>query len=147
MIKRLASIAGTAAVLVAASTGTAEAAAAPKQAVPVHSAATTAVDSGATTAFASGEFQCGPNNWVGVLVPENPPGGANFYPACYSHDACYNYASWTDRATCDLRFRNDMYYACDIAGKGSLCKGVANTYYYAVRGAGWMFYDGQGANN
>ncbi|WP_156822654.1 phospholipase A2 [Demetria terragena] len=95
--------------------------------------------------FAAGEFECGPNNWVGKLVPENPPGGANFHNACVAHDRCYDQGSSVDRKVCDQRFRDAMYSAC--AGKGSLCKGVANVYYGAVRGVGWTFYEGSGANN
>lgn len=100
-----------------------------------------------TGIFPATEFQCGPNNWVGALVPENPPGGANFHYACVAHDTCYDYGSPTDRADCDGQFLSRMYFACDQAGGGSWCYGTARTYYYAVRGAGWAFYKGSGANN
>ena len=95
----------------------------------------------------AGEFQCGPNNWIGGLVPENPPGGANFHPACIAHDQCYSSASTTDRRACDSTFLANMRYACDLAGKGWTCDGIAGTYYGAVRSVGWSFYKGSGANN
>lgn len=95
----------------------------------------------------SGEFQCGPNNWVGNLVPESPWGGANFHPACLKHDACYNQVSYTNRYDCDVAFRYNMYAACSAAGKGATCRGVASTYYYAVRDFGRWFYKGHGLNN
>lgn len=95
----------------------------------------------------AGEFQCGPNNWVGSLVPENPPGGADFHPACVAHDTCYSPSSRTDRRACDSAFLHNMRYACDVAGKGWSCNSIAGTYYGAVRGIGWSFYKGSGANN
>lgn len=93
------------------------------------------------------EFQCGPNNWIGYLVPDNPPGAADFGPACWNHDACYSAGSTTDRATCDARFRADMRYACDLDGGSSFCYSVASLYYQAVRSFGDSFYEGSGLNN
>lgn len=91
-------------------------------------------------------FQCGPNNWVGALVPERPWGGADFHPACLEHDACYSKASRVNRYNCDVAFRVNMYAACAAQGKGSTCRSVASTYFYAVRGFGYVFYRGGGAN-
>lgn len=98
-------------------------------------------------AHAATEFQCGPNNWIGRLVPENPPGGANFHNACVRHDACYSEGSRTNRLTCDQAFRTRMNNACTAAGKGATCRAIASTYYYAVRGAGRWYYKGSGLNN
>ncbi|MBC9958059.1 phospholipase A2 [Yimella sp. cx-51] len=114
---------------------------------PEASAASTTVSTTSTAAYAAGEFQCGPNNWIGRLVPENPPGGANFHYACVRHDACYSAGSTTSRATCDSAFRNRMYNACTAAGKGATCKRIADVYYWAVRGAGRFYYKGSGLNN
>lgn len=102
---------------------------------------------GVTAAYAAGEFQCGPNNWIGSLVPENPPGGADFHNACVAHDACYSKGSSTNRLTCDEAFRTRMNNACAAAGKGATCRAVASLYYYAVRGAGKYYYEGSGLNN
>lgn len=101
----------------------------------------------ATYVYAAGEFQCGPNNWIGRLVPENPPGGANFHYACTRHDACYSAGSRTNRLTCDTAFRTRMNNACAAAGKGATCRAIASTYYWAVRGAGRFYYKGSGLNN
>lgn len=90
------------------------------------------------------ELQCGPNNWIGYLVPDNPPGGADFHQACVNHDTCYSVGSTTPRATCDAAFRSDMYAACAAAGAGSSCTTVANVYYWAVREYGEDYYDGSG---
>lgn len=93
------------------------------------------------------EFQCGPNNWIGYLVPDNPPGAADFGPACASHDQCYSPGSPYNRSTCDSWFRDDMRFACAEAGAGSFCLSVASLYYGAVRTFGGSFYGGDGLNN
>lgn len=110
-------------------------------------ASSAAVRTGPAITYQAGEFQCGPNNWIGSLVPENPPGGADFHPACVAHDRCYSVGSTTDRGTCDSAFLANMRYACAVAGKGWTCNSIAATYYGAVRSVGWSFYKGSGANN
>lgn len=125
--------AGAASFIVASPAGAAEAT--PETAV---------APSAAVFATTASEFQCGPNNWVGYLVPDNPPGGANFHPACVNHDTCYSVGSTTPRATCDANFLADLDAACAAAGAGSTCTAEAKVYYETVRTFGKSFYDGSG---
>ncbi len=57
-----------------------------------------------------------------------------------------------DRKTCDTRFRADPYRICDATYASTspfryTCRGIAETYYGAVRTFGGAFYKGAGANN
>lgn len=103
----------------------------------------------AATGMASldAEFECGPNNWVGKLVPDNPPGGADFHSACVAHDTCYSTGSTTSRIACDEAFLSRMRQACADEGQGSFCNGIAQAYYYVVRTSGGSYYKGSGAND
>ncbi|KAI9164104.1 hypothetical protein HJFPF1_05740 [Paramyrothecium foliicola] len=73
--------------------------------------------------------------------PDNPL-GYPFEPACHRHDFGYrNYKNqnrFTDanKLRIDNNFRTDLYYQCDVSGSGSLCRGLANVYYNAVRAFG-----------
>ncbi|KAK3403029.1 prokaryotic phospholipase A2-domain-containing protein [Sordaria brevicollis] len=73
--------------------------------------------------------------------PDNPL-GFPFTPACDRHDFGYrNYKAqsrFTDanRLNIDANFKDDLYYQCDVNGHGSVCRGLANVYYSAVRAFG-----------
>lgn len=76
-------------------------------------------------------------------------GRADFKPTCDEHDICYSSPSTVPRLTCDNVFRDRLRQVCVNAYgptgfQSSACRGVAATYYQAVRTAGRSFYDGQG---
>lgn len=75
----------------------------------------------------------------------------NFHEACDAHDRCYinkpHGDSSAGRRACDDAFRADMYRWCTDYywrwWQGALratCKGVADTYYTAVRTFGGAFF-------
>lgn len=79
-------------------------------------------------------------------------GKANFRPACDKHDGCYSKGSTVNRSTCDARFHTDLKAVCDATYTSSspfryTCKGIAATYYAAVRSFGGLFYQGSGKND
>jgi hypothetical protein len=73
--------------------------------------------------------------------PDNPL-GYPFEPACHRHDFGYrNFKaqgrfSDANKLRIDNNFRTDLYYQCNVSGSGSLCTGLANVYYAAVRAFG-----------
>jgi len=74
-------------------------------------------------------------------------GRADFRPACSAHDRCYSPGSTASRLDCDQRLRADLRLACAGAYRGaslSTCRGVASTYYGAVRWLGRSRYLGAG---
>ncbi|MFJ6530370.1 phospholipase A2 [Streptomyces longwoodensis] len=56
----------------------------------------------------------------------------NFAHACKHHDGCYKFR-WSDRATCDQWFLNDMKASCDVLHSNEACYAVAQLYYRGVR--------------
>jgi len=67
----------------------------------------------------------------------------DFHHACKHHDGCYRY-HWSDRATCDMWFHNDMRASCDALGSNQACYARADLYYRGVRALGqhsWNTYD------
>lgn len=79
-------------------------------------------------------------------------GSANFLPACNRHDFCYSSDNTQDRLTCDKLFYVDLQNICWAAynsqpAQHTACKGVAWSYYQAVRAFGGSHYEGRGKNN
>lgn len=64
-----------------------------------------------------------------------------FHHPCVHHDGCYGY-HWSDRATCDLWFRNDMIAVCQTLPFDlvATCAGQAYAYYWGVRALGESYY-------
>jgi len=84
------------------------------------------------------------------VVPDwgtSATGGAwfDFNHACIHHDGCYR-GHWSDRATCDRWFLNDMIASCNAIhpwwrpDSRSSCYGQANIYYTGVRTLGGSAY-------
>ncbi|ROT38592.1 secretory phospholipase A2 [Sodiomyces alkalinus F11] len=73
--------------------------------------------------------------------PDNPF-GFPFLPACHRHDFGYHNFRAQSRFTSnnklriDNKFRDDLYYQCNVNGHGSICRGLAEVYYAAVRAFG-----------
>jgi hypothetical protein len=70
--------------------------------------------------------------------PDNPL-GFPYTPACNRHDFGYQNYRNQDRftkaakASIDLNFKSDLYYQCETNGEYvSVCKALADVYYYAV---------------
>ncbi|AVV44190.1 phospholipase A2 [Streptomyces sp. ID05-04B] len=59
----------------------------------------------------------------------------DFHHACKHHDGCYKF-HWSDRATCDQWFRNDMEASCSALHANQACYAVARLYYFGVRAFG-----------
>lgn len=102
-----------------------------------------AVTAQPTPAAAHGSYQ---NGCTGV--PDSGP-YFNFHGACDRHDLCYHYkyygGGYYGRLNCDKRFLSDMQASCRArysygTFSRSTCYGVAQTYYYGVRAAGWAFF-------
>lgn len=76
---------------------------------------------------------CGPDSVKGPLRLLIPQGafGADFRPACRSHDACYD-TPYADRAACDKRFLQAMQCACEDSRHPVLCRMVAKSMYRAT---------------
>ncbi|WP_158605465.1 phospholipase A2 [Amycolatopsis panacis] len=76
---------------------------------------------------------------------------ADFSDSCARHDRCYSRASSTDRLVCDKNLLQDLRGACTQAYpsglKGATCRGVARTYYEAVRKFAKGHYHGSGNPN
>ncbi|MFV0306674.1 MAG: phospholipase A2 [Desertimonas sp.] len=85
----------------------------------------------------------------------------NFRHACVHHDGCYTgfprngqATYWVSRAQCDAWFLSDMRASCrwqhgsDLSAtwRARSCNTAANTYYGAVRAAGWWAYKGPWRN-
>jgi hypothetical protein len=66
-------------------------------------------------------------------------GSYNFNHACQHHDGCYAY-HWSDRATCDQWFLNDMNASCAALRSNAACYARARLYYNGVRTFGWKFW-------
>lgn len=73
---------------------------------------------------------CGPDSVTGPLRLLIPQGafGADFRPACRSHDACYD-TPGADRAACDARYLQTMQCACEQSRHPVLCRMVARSMY------------------
>lgn len=71
----------------------------------------------------------------GCSVPINHCNGISIAYACDRHDRCYQcgWESGKTRADCDLEFFYDIYAT---TGDGA----CANTFYWGVRLAGWLFF-------
>jgi Prokaryotic phospholipase A2 len=67
-------------------------------------------------------------------------GSYHFTHACHHHDGCYKF-HWSDRATCDQWFRNDMNASCAAIGSNEACYARATLYYNGVRVFGWKFWE------
>lgn len=73
--------------------------------------------------------------------PDNPL-GFNFPPACNRHDFGYHNYRLQNRFTqsgkkrIDDNFRTDLKYQCSFENFRSVCNGLADVYYYAVRAFG-----------
>jgi len=76
---------------------------------------------------------CGPDSVTGPLRLLIPQGafGADFRPACRSHDACYD-TPGADRAACDRRYLETMNCACEQSRHPVLCRMVARAMYRAT---------------
>ncbi len=76
---------------------------------------------------------CGPDSLTGPLRFLIPQGafGADFRPACRSHDACYD-TPFANRDACDQRFLAAMECACESSRHPVLCRMVARSMYRAT---------------
>ncbi|WP_370947083.1 phospholipase A2 [Amycolatopsis sp. cg5] len=75
--------------------------------------------------------------------------GANFKPACDTHDRCYSRTSTTSRLNCDKRLFTDLTKACTSKfGKFNPlryeCVKMAGVYYTGVRNLARSHYHGKG---
>jgi len=94
----------------------------------VLAAMLTSATAGATDAHAAASNGCGPNSWVGHLVPDGLPGTYNFRTPCDHHDVCYG--TWgSNKGACDSRFYTEMRATC---GARLSCQRWAAAYYTAV---------------
>ena len=85
-------------------------------------------------------YPCGPDGmplFLKRLVPQGAY-GADFRPACRSHDACYG--SGASRKQCDQQFRSNMHAACNCSRHPILCRMAANHRYRMVRLFGGSAY-------
>jgi len=82
---------------------------------------------------------CGPGNSLGGnrLIPQ-AGFGADFRPACASHDACL--AAGVPRRECDRQFLHNMQCACENSRHPVLCRMQARWYYTAARLFGGLYY-------
>jgi hypothetical protein len=73
---------------------------------------------------------CGPDSMTGPLRLLVPQGafGADFRPACRSHDACYD-TPYADRSACDKRYLEAMQCSCEQSRHPVLCRMVARAMY------------------
>lgn len=101
--------------------------------------------SAATSAQAGGPGGCPPwrpcgagNSMGGNRLVAQRFFGADFRPACATHDACL--ASGVPRRQCDQQFRNNMYSACENSRHPFLCRVKAFEYYAAARLFGGLYY-------
>ena len=95
---------------------------------------------------------CRPNGCGGAGGTPVPNGflGANFKPACDTHDCCYGRCS-SVKGTCDTDFRNSLALACAARFVSSpllfppgvflMCLSTAETYYGFVSAFGSSYYD------
>lgn len=69
---------------------------------------------------------CGPDSMTGPLRYLIPQGfaGADFRPACRTHDACYLNPNGT-RAECEAGYRRDLLASCEQSRFPRLCRAVA----------------------
>ncbi|HMO15584.1 MAG TPA: hypothetical protein PKD64_16560 [Pirellulaceae bacterium] len=90
---------------------------------------------------------CGPEGRNGILsrlIPQEFH-GADFRPACRTHDACYD-TFGSSRRECDRQFRDDLLRACDCADRPIACRIVARNMARATRlGGGSAFRRSQSA--
>lgn len=122
----------------------------------------TAIEDPAALAHSAGSASAPQGAFAVALAADDAPNGcsfspdawgsADFKPTCDRHDICYSTPSTTDRRDCDGTFRAGLREEClraygQTGARSRACLGVADVYYYAVRSAGWNFYEGQGRNN
>ena len=76
---------------------------------------------------------CGPDSLKGPLRLLVPQGafGADFRPACRSHDACYDTLG-ANRADCDARYLQSMLCACEQSRHPILCRMAARAMHRAT---------------
>ena len=74
---------------------------------------------------------CGPG-YLGNIFVAQQSWGADFRPACHTHDACYG-TPCADRDACDEQFLDDMNCACECATCPTLCRLRAKRWYWQVR--------------
>jgi hypothetical protein len=91
-----------------------------------------------TTAFAQDGScppwrPCGPgNSWGGNRLVKQGSHGADFRPACASHDACLASGMYS-RRECDRMFYQNMRASCDCSSNPRACERRARRYYVATR--------------
>lgn len=77
--------------------------------------------------------------------------GADFSPACSTHDYCYSGAPGLYRSTCDSNFESDLSDICydlsihvyyTIPGWAGNCYVDVGIYYNAVHERGWQYWGG-----
>jgi hypothetical protein len=94
------------------------------------------------TTFADEDRPCGSEKATGIMryiVPQGA-GGADFKPACRSHDRCYE-TPCADKAACDRAFLRDMQAACNCADRPIKCRITARIMYFAVKVGGRKAYE------
>lgn len=101
---------------------------------------------------ANATHTCVPNGCGGTNYTRYVPDsyfGANFNPACKSHDCCYDRCN-SNRGVCDTEFRATLRTACNNAYPGasfyqtrqrSLCLSTADYYFEQVNSDGQSYYD------
>jgi len=80
------------------------------------------------------ERPCGPDSMTGPLRYLIPQGaaGADFRPSCRCHDKCYEDPNST-REQCDLKWRDQMFSACEGSRCRFKCRLVARFMYLGVK--------------
>lgn len=82
---------------------------------------------------------CGPgNSWGGNRLLHQGAFGADFRPACATHDACL--ASGRPRWQCDQEFYGNMLNSCNCSRHPVLCQMRAFRYYAGARLFGGLYY-------
>jgi len=91
----------------------------------------------ARVAAGQDDSPCGPSSRNGPLarlIPQDYQ-GADFRPACRSHDACYG-CPGADKESCDRQFLEDLICACQNSAHPRRCEAWARRMYLATRVAG-----------
>ncbi|MBD1841189.1 hypothetical protein H6F78_19565 [Coleofasciculus sp. FACHB-64] len=81
-------------------------------------------------------------------VPDRVLGVFSFGQACNNHDICYSSGSGISRKVCDDRFLQEMQQYCNNTyswynPQRWPCRGLARTYYEAVKQFSKSYYNGQ----
>jgi RHS repeat-associated protein len=89
---------------------------------------------------------CGPDDWRGQFVTDNPMGIINFKPACDKHDICYGECQ--KKELCDKRFCEQTKKLCSDKYSGRIfsftlndCNELAKIYCDAVTKKGKSAHD------